>query len=421
MMFRSLRLFNYRTWFVGALISNVGAWMQSTALSWTVLTVLTANDATAVGLNMALQFGPQLLLVPISGLIADKYDRRKVLFVTQSAMGVLALTLGVVVTTGIVELWHVQVFALMFGIVQAFDMPARQAFVSELVGQTDIANAVALNSASFHGARLIGPAVAGLLIALVAPGPVFLINAVTFVAMLVALARIRTTELQPAPRGAKGFGDIVQGFRYVKKRKDLLVIFVMAFILGTFGLNFPIYISTMTSIEFQAQADTFGILSSAMAIGSVTGALLSARASRPRWTAIVGGIGMFVIACGLAAWTPNIWLFGAALAIAGFTAQLFMTNANSMVQLTAAPEMRGRVMALYGAVFMGGTPIGAPIVGWVADAFGPRMGILVAAGTCSIAFVVGAIYWIRVRRSDRMTRTGTLTLPPATESVDVVK
>ena len=272
MMFRSLRLFNYRTWVTGALISNVGAWMQSTALSWTVLTVLTNNDATAVGINMALQFGPQLLLVPISGLIADKYDRRKVLLVTQSAMGVLALILGVVVTAGVVELWHVQLFALAFGIVQAFDMPARQAFVSELVGQDDIANAVALNSASFHGARLVGPAVAGVLIALVAPGPVFLINALTFIAMLVALMRIRTSELQPSPRGAKGFGDIVLGFRYVRKRGDLLIVFVMAFILGTFGLNFPIYISTMTSIEYRADASTFGILSSAMAIGSVTGA-----------------------------------------------------------------------------------------------------------------------------------------------------
>ncbi|WP_347757602.1 MFS transporter [Agrococcus sp. ProA11] len=420
-MFRSLRLFNYRTWFVGALISNIGAWMQSTALSWTVLTVLTANDATAVGLNMALQFGPQLLLVPISGLIADKYDRRKVLLVTQSAMGVLALVLGIVVTTGVVELWHVQVFALMFGVVQAFDMPARQAFVSELVGQTDIANAVALNSASFHGARLIGPAVAGLLIALVAPGPVFLINAVTFIAMLVALMRIRTGELQPTPRGAKGLGDIVEGFRYVRKRKDLLIIFVMAFILGTFGLNFPIYISTMTSIEFGAQADTFGILSSAMAIGSVTGALLSARSARPRWTSIVGGIGMFAIACTLAAWSPTIVLFAVALAVAGFTAQLFMTNANSMVQLTSAPEVRGRVMALYGAVFMGGTPVGAPIVGWVADLFGPRMGIMVASITCLTAFIVGAIFWVRVRRDDRMSRTGTLTLPPASESINIVR
>ena len=420
-MFRSLRLFNYRIWFTGALISNVGAWMQSTALSWTVLTVLTENDATQVGINMALQFGPQLLLVPVSGLIADKYDRRKVLLVTQSAMGGLALILGVVVTAGLVELWHVQLFALAFGIVQAFDMPARQAFVSELVGQEDIANAVALNSASFHGARLIGPAVAGVLIALVFPGPVFLINALTFIAMIVALARIRTAELQPSPRGAKGFGDIVQGFRYVRKRGDLLIVFTMAFILGTFGLNFPIYISTMTSVEYRAGADTFGILSSAMAIGSVTGALMAARAARPRWTLIIGGLGLFALACAAAAVAPHIIVFGVTLVLAGFTAQLFMTNANSMVQLTSAPEVRGRVMALYGAVFMGGTPIGAPIVGWVADAWGPRAGILVAAGTCLVAFVIGGIWWVRTRRADRMSRTGTLTLPPPTESMNITK
>lgn len=421
MMFRSLRIFNYRTWFVGALISNVGAWMQGTALSWTVLTVLTMNDATAVGINMALQFGPQLLLVPITGLIADKYDRRKVLLWTQSGLGVLALALGIIVVTGVVELWMVQVFALAFGTVQAFDTPARQAFVSEMVGKGDIANAVALNSASFHGARLIGPAVAGLLIAFLAPGPVFLINAATFLAMIVALLRMRVSELQPSPRGAKGFRDIAQGFRYVRRRDDLIVVFVMAFILGTFGLNFPIYISTMTSVEYLSDADVFGILSSAMAIGSVTGALLAARAERPRWTLVIGGLGAFSVACAAAAWSPHIIVFGAALALAGFTAQLFMTNANATVQLTSAPEMRGRVMALYGAVFMGGTPIGAPIVGWVADEFGPRWGIMVASVTCLLAFVIGAIWWARARRADRMSRTGTLTLGSPTESVDIVR
>lgn len=420
-MFRSLRLFNYRTWFLGALISNVGAWMQGTALSWVVLTMLTNNDATAVGINMALMFGPQLLLVPITGLIADKYDRRRILLVTQASLGVLSASLGALVLTGVAELWMVQIFALLFGTVQAFDMPARQAFVSEMVDTSHIANAVALNSASFHGARLIGPAVAGLLIAFVAPGPVFLINAATFLAMIVALLRMRVAELHPSPRGAKGLGDIVQGFRYVRRRDDLLVVFAMAFILGAFGLNFPIYISTMTSVEYLADADTFGILSSAMAIGSVAGALLAARAARPRWTLVIGGLGLFALACAAAAWSPHIVVFGAMLAVAGFTAQLFMTNANATVQLTSAPEVRGRVMALYGAVFMGGTPIGAPIVGWVADVWGPRWGIMVASITCLLAFVIGAIWWARARRAERMSRTGTLQLPPPTESVDIVR
>lgn len=420
-MFRSLAVFNYRTWFVGALISNVGAWMQGTALSWIVLTQLSDNDATEVGINLALQFGPQLLLVPLSGLVADRFPKRRVLLVTQSTLGLLALTLGIVTTTGVVTLWMVHIFALTFGVAQAFDTPARQAFVSEMVGRAHVSNAVALNSASFHGARLIGPAVAGLSIAWIGAGPVFLVNAATFVAMIVALLRLRADELEPAPAGARGFGDIVAGLRYVGRRDDLVVVMVMAFLLGTFGLNFPIYIAAMTRIEFGADADTFGILSSAMAIGSVSGALLSARSERPRFTLVIGGLGAFALACLAASWMPNLWLFGAMLAVIGFTAQLFMTNANSAVQLSTAPAMRGRVMALYGAVFMGGTPIGAPIVGWVADVFGPRWAIMVAFATCLIAFGIGVVWWIRQRRADRMTRTGTLLTTPPTEELQSTK
>lgn len=420
-MFRSLRLFNYRIWFIGALVSNIGAWMQSTAMSWLVLTDLTDNDAGAVGINLALQFGPALLLVPIAGLAADKYDRRKLLLITQSAMGVLTLLIGIVVVTGIVELWMVQIFALTFGVIQAFDMPARQAFVSELVSQDDIANAVALNSASFHGARLVGPAVAGVLIAVIHPGPVFLINAVTFLAMIIALWRMKPDLLVPSPKGAKGLGDIIAGFRYVRRRDDLVIVMIMAFLLGTFGLNFPIFISTMTSVEYQMDADTFGVLSSSMAIGSVTGALLAARSLRPRWTLVIGGMGLFALACVAAASAPSIWIFGATLAIAGFTAQLFMTNANATVQLSADPLMRGRVMALYGAVFMGGTPIGAPIIGMVANQFGPRWAIGLAALMCFVAFLIGAIWWIRTRRADRMTRTGTLLVVAPTENLDIAK
>ncbi|MFC7432112.1 MULTISPECIES: MFS transporter [unclassified Agrococcus] len=420
MMFRSLRLFNYRTWFIGALISNVGAWMQATALSWITLTQLTDQDATAVGVTMALQFGPQLLLVPISGLVADRFPKRNVLLVTQSTLGLLSLALGVLALSGVLELWMVWAFAALFGSTQAFDNPARQAFVSEIVGQDQISNAVALNSASFHGARLVGPAVAGLSIALLGAGPVFLLNAFTFVAMIVALLRLRRDELQPAPRGARGLGDIVQGMRYVGRRHDIVVVMVMAFTLGTFGLNFPIFISTMT-VEFGADADTFGLLSSAMAIGSVSGALLAARSERPRWTLVIGGLGAFAIACAILAWVPNLWLFAAGLALAGFTAQLFMTNANSTVQLSTAPEMRGRVMALYSAVFLGGTPIGAPIVGWVADAYGPRWAIMVAVATALLAFLIGAVWWSRQRRADRMTRTGTLRLAEVTEELQTTK
>ncbi|MGO3135763.1 MFS transporter [Agrococcus casei] len=413
-MFRSLTLYNYRAWFFGALISNIGAWMQSTALAWIVLTVLTENDAGAVGINMALQFGPQLLLVPISGLIADKFDRRKILLMTQTSLGLLAVALAAITVTGVVELWMVQIFAFAFGVTQAIDAPARQAFVSQLVGRKFLPNAVALNSASFHGARLIGPAVAGVSIAIVGPGWVFALNALTFAAMIIALLAMRTDELEPSPRGAKGFGDIVQGLKYVRRRDDILIVMLMAVLLGTFGLNFQIFISTMT-LEFDADAEVFGVLSSAMAVGSVTGALLSARSERPKYSVIIGGIGLFAVGIAAAAWAPNLILFAVTLAVVGFFAQMFMTNANSMVQLSTAPEMRGRVMALYSAVFMGGTPIGAPLVGYVANELGARWGVMVASIATVIGFTFGLIWWIKARRAERMTRTGTLTVAPVVD------
>ncbi|WP_430591702.1 MFS transporter [Humidisolicoccus flavus] len=411
-MFRSLRIFNYRTWFFGALVSNVGAWMQGTALSWLVLTQLTDNDATAVGINMALQFGPQLLLVPISGVLADRFDRRHILLVTQSCLGAFALTLGIITTLGLVELWMVQCFALAFGVAIAFDNPARQAFVSELVDKSEISNAVALNSASFHGARLIGPAVAGLAIALIGTGPVFLVNALTFVSIIVAILRLRKSELIPTPKVARGSGGIVQGMRYVKNRTDIVIMLSMAFLLGTFGLNFPIFISTMTRIEYGLDADIFGVLSSSMAIGSVSGALLAARADRPRYRLIIGGMGAFSLACLAAALSPNIWVFSVTLIVAGFTAQLFMTNANSTVQLTTAPEMRGRVMALYSAVFLGGIPIGAPLLGYIADLFGPRYAIGVASFATLLAFIIGAVWILKVRKVEQAVRDATITHPP---------
>ncbi len=418
-MFRSLKIFNYRAWFIGATVSNIGAWMQSTALSWIVLTELTDNDATAVGINMALQFGPQLLLVPISGYIADKFDRRRILIVTQSALGLLSLALSMLALSGTLTLWMVQIFALVFGMTQAFDTPARQAFVSQLVGRAHISNAVALNSASFHGARLVGPAVAGLSIAAIGAGPVFLLNAFTFCAMIIALVLLRADQLEPSPRGAKGFRDIVQGVRYVRRRDDILVLMVMAFILGTFGLNNQIFVSAMTSIEFGLDSDSFGLLSSAMAVGSVTGALLAARSAKPRYTLVIGGLALFAIAAAAAGLSPNIWVFGVTLAFIGFAAQLFMTNANATVQLTTAPEMRGRVMALYSAVLMGGTPVGAPFVGAIADAFGPRWSLGVACISALLAFMIGAVWWTGVRRADRMTRTGTLTLAPPSEDISI--
>lgn len=275
-MFRSLAGVNYRIWAGGALVSNVGTWMQRTAQDWIVLTQLTHNNAAAVGFVMALQFGPQLLLLPVTGWAADHLDRRKLLMATQGAMGVLGLGLGLLTVTGVVQLWHVYVFALLLGVVAAFDAPARQTFVSELVAGPNLSNAVALNSASFNAARLLGPAVAGLLTAAVGAGWVFLINAGTFAAVLISLMTLRREQLYRTERAKRTRGGLVEGFTYVRKRPDIMVILIMVFLIGTFGLNFPIFISTMSVTVFHQGAGEYGILSSVMAIGSVVGALLSA-------------------------------------------------------------------------------------------------------------------------------------------------
>ncbi|NYG97805.1 MFS transporter [Schumannella luteola] len=393
-MFRSLGVANYRLWFGGAMVSNVGTWMQRTAQDWIVLTKLTDHDAAAVGVTMALQFGPQLLLVPVSGLIADRFDRRRLLFVTQALMGLLALGLGLITVFGVAQLWMVYSFAFGLGVVAAIDAPARQTFVSELVGDDQLPNAVALNSASFNGARMIGPAVAGVLIALIGSGWVFLLNAGTFAATLLAIALLRTDQLRPAKRAAARRGQIRDGFRYVRGRPDILVVFAMIFLVGTFGLNFPIFTSTMASVEFGAGADAFGLLSSILAIGSVTGALLSARRDRPRLRyAVIASLG-FGVTCTVAALMPNYWAFAAVLITVGLSSITLMTSANAYVQTTTSPIMRGRVMALYMAIFAGGTPIGAPLVGWVANAFGPRWALGVAAAS-GFAAVIVALWWMR--------------------------
>lgn len=396
-MFRSLAGVNYRIWAAGAIVSNVGTWMQRTAQDWIVLTQLTHNNAAAVGIVMALQFGPQLILLPVTGWAADHLDRRKLMMATQGAMGALGLGLGILTVTGAVQLWHVYLFALLLGVVAAFDAPARQTFVSELVAGPNLSNAVALNSASFNAARLIGPAVAGLLTAAVGAGWVFLINAATFGAVLLSLALLRREKLYRAERAKRSRGSLVDGFRYVRRRPDILVILIMVFLIGTFGLNFPIFISTMSVSVFHQGAGEYGILSSIMAVGSVAGALLSARRDRPRISLLFAGAAFFGFGCALAAVMPTYWLFAIALIVIGVSAQTLMTTANGTVQMTTDPVLRGRVMAIYMAIFMGGTPIGAPIVGWVADTFGPRWAMGVGAASGFAAALVGVFYLVKYR------------------------
>jgi MFS family permease len=394
-MFRSLSGRNYRIWFSGALVSNIGTWMQRTAQDWIVLTVFTHNSAVAVGVTMALQFGPQLVLMPLTGLVADRFDRRRVLMLTQLLMGVLGLGLGIMVVTSTANLLVVYAFALGLGVVAAFDTPVRQSFVSDVVAGEQVSNAVALNSASFNGARLIGPAIAGVLITAVGSGWVFIINAASFIAVLIALRFLDPSQLNQRARAKRGRGQIRAGFAYVKTRPDIVVILWMVFVVGTFGVNFPIFTSTMAEVVFHKGAGEYGVLNSVMAVGSIVGALLAARRERPRMRLLVLASLGFGLACTLAAFMPTYWTFAAALALLGLVSMTFMNTANSLVQTTTSPAMRGRVMALYMAIFVGGTPLGAPVVGWVADAWGPRWAIGVGAVSGFVAFAIIAVWMVR--------------------------
>ncbi len=401
-VFRSLRIFNYRLWAAGALVSNVGTWMQRTAQDWLVLTQLTHHSASAVGTVMALQFGPQLLLLPWTGFAADHYNQRKLLMVTQGAMGVLALALGLITVTGMVQLWHVYVFAFLSGCASAFDGPVRQTFVAELVGDAELPNAVALNSTSFNAAQMIGPAVAGLVIASVGTGWAFLVNGASFAAVLASLFLVRVSELHANARADRTRGGLTEGFRYVWSRPDLKAILVMLFLIGTFGLNFPIFISTMAVSVFHADARGYGLLSSIMAIGTLAGALLAAGRDRPpRFMALLIGAATFGLGCTLAAVAPGYWLFAGALIVIGAASLTFTNATNSLMQLSTESAMRGRVMALRLGIALGGTPIGAPIVGWVADHPGPRWSLGVGAASGFAAAIV-AIY--TMRRQIRLPR-----------------
>ena len=391
--FRSLRNPSYRTWAAGSLVSNIGTWVQRTAQDWLVLTQLTHRNATALGVVMALQFGPHILLLPLTGSAADRFDRRRILVATQSVMFVLATTLGLLTLFGAVALWHVYTFALLLGCVTAFDGPASQTFVSQLVGDEDLSNAVGLNSTSFNIARMVGPAIAGLMLASLGTGWAFMLNALSYLAVLAALWRLRAHARPALPAGlahAPQGRAFVDGLRYVRSRPELVAILWMLFLIGTFGFNFTIFISTMAVSVFHAGASRYGLLMSIMAIGTISGSLLAARRRHPRIEILLTSACVFGAGCALAAVMPTYGLFGAALMVIGVSALTFANSTNSLLQLGTEPALRGRVMAMRLAIALGGTPIGAPIVGWVADTAGPRwaLGVGAASGVAAAAVCV---------------------------------
>ncbi len=402
--FASLRVHNYRLYAAGGLISNSGTWMGRVAQDWLVLTELTDHSASALGIATGLQFAPFLLLAPWSGMIADRFPKRRILLATQSTLLATALLLGALTVTGAVQLWHVYALALVQGLAQAVDNPARQTFVSEMVGPGLLANAVALNSASFHAGRMIGPGVAGLLIAAYGTGVAMLANAASFPLLIVALLVMSARELQPAPL-ARGRGQIREGLAYVRGRPDLQVVMVLVFVLGTFGLNFQITTALMATRAFGKGPTEFGLLGSVMAIGSLSAALLSARRARPRLRVLLVALAGFTVASGLAALAPTYEWFAVALVPCGLAALTAMTTANALVQLSVDPSVRGRVMALYMAIFMGGTPIGAPLIGRLGDWAGPRWTI--GVGTIAVGLSVLVVGGWLVRRENGKVGTST--------------
>jgi MFS family permease len=394
--FRALGNRNYRLWVGGAMISNVGTWMQRTAQDWLVLTVLTDHSGTAVGIATGLQFLPILFLGPYAGVLADRHSKKMLLLWAQSSMGVCALFLGLLVIAGSTQLWQVYGAALALGIASAFDGPARQAFVSEVVGPNEVSNAVALNSASFNLARLTGPAMAGLLIAWVGTGPVFLLNAASFVAVITSLLRMRTSELFPTVLALRSKNQTADGLRYVRTRPDLVLIFVLGGLVGMFGMNFQITNALMATEVFRTGPGEYGVLGSIMALGTLGAALLAARREGPLLRFLLGGalaLGIFTI---LASVTPSYWLYAASLILVGMALLTFLNSCNTSIQLSVDPPFRGRVLALYLAVVQGGTAVGAPLVGWIGTEYGARWSV--AGG--GIVLLVGGL-WALIMVSKR--------------------
>ncbi|MER8231118.1 MFS transporter [Streptomyces sp. NPDC094049] len=392
--FSSLGIRNYRLFFTGAIVSNTGTWMARITQDWLVLSI--TGSAAAVGITTALQFLPMLLFGLYGGVIADRYPKRNLLLVSQAALGLCGIALAVLTLSGNVQVWHVYLIAFLLGMVTVVDNPARQSFVSEMVGPAQLRNAVSLNSANFQSARLIGPAVAGVLIAGVGSGWAFLLNGLSFIAPLISLLLMRTGELHKVERAPRGKGQLREGLRYVAGRPDLIWPIVLVGFIGTFGFNFPIWLTAFSSDVFHVGAGTYGFLNTLMAAGSLVGALAAARRGSTRLRMLVIAAAVFGILEIAAALSPTFWLFALLLVPIGMIGLTVNIAANSAVQMATDPAMRGRVMSLYMMVFAGGTPIGAPLLGWVTDTYGARAGFAAGGAISLLAAVVVGLVLARV-------------------------
>jgi MFS family permease len=393
--FAALHNANYRRYFAGQAVSLVGTWMQTVAQGWLVLEL--TGSGTALGLVAAAQFLPLLLLAPYGGLLADRMDKRRLLIVTQSALGLIALTLGVLVVAGVVELWMVVALAFALGITTAIDNPVRQSFAQEMVGPSRVRNAVTLNSILVNAARAVGPALAGVLIATAGTGVCFLVNAVSYVAVLTALVSMDTAALQPSPRAERARGQVREGFAYVGRSPDLLVPLIMLALVGTLTYEFQVVLPLLARGPFDGGPGTYGLLTSAMGAGAIIGGLVVAGRGATGLRPLTAAAAMFGTAVLVTAAAPTAAVAAVALVVVGATSIAFLATGNTTLQLAADPRFRGRVMALWAVAFLGSTPLGAPVIGAVSEHVSPRGGLVVGGVACLTAAAIGLLAQSRGR------------------------
>ena len=399
-MFRSLRERNYRYYASGQVVSLTGTWMQRAAQDWLVLE-LSGGSAGALGVAVALQFLPTLLLTLWAGVAADRFDKRRLLIGVQSALGACGLVLGLLDVTGVVALWHVYALCFVLGCFASVDAPVRQSFVVEMVGPAQVTNAVALNSMTFNLARIVGPALAGLLITAVGTGWVFLLNGASSAAVVTGLVLMNVSELHRARPAPKERGQVRAGLRYVRTRPELVTVMCLVLCVGTFGMNFENSFAVLARNTFGREADGYGLLITMLAVGTLTGAALAAvrsgRGRRPRMRLLLLGAAAFGALEAVAALMPTYWLFAASLIPVGVMVMTFTTSANATVQLSVEQTVRGRVMGLYMLVFLGGKPLGGLASGWLAEVLGPRSPLLIGGLLSLVAALIGALVLYRRR------------------------
>ena len=392
--FRSLGVRNFRLYFYGQLVSTSGTWIQTVALGWLVLRI--TNSGFAVGVVTALQFLPMLLMGTYGGVIADRFNKRRTLIGTQGGMALSSAALAVITLAGADPLWAIYLLTFVLGAFAALDMPVRQAFVSEMVGTADLPNAIALNSAMFNASRVIGPAVAAVLIRLVDVGPCFAINAVSFAAVIAGLLMMQPEDLFVTPPLVRAKGQVREGLRYVWETPELRSTILVLAVVGTLAFNFTVSLPLIAKFTFRGDAGTYGWLTALMGVGAIVGALGAASRVRPTVKLLVGSCAAFGVAMLGGAVAPSLIAEEVFMVLVGAASISFMATANATLQLTSIPEMRGRVMALYGLVFLGSTPIGGPIVGWISEQFGPRYGL--ALGGLASVMAAAAMGLVLVRR-----------------------